>query len=306
MTAQEARTTGRDGAPRVMDRARPESYYGRPIIAEPTWTWEIPFYFFFGGMAGAAAPYALLAELRGEDDIVRRAWIVALLGTVVSPALLVSDLGRPTRFYHMLRVFKVTSPMSVGSWVLAASSAAVALGVARAVLGIFPRLGRADVGAALAGPALASYTGVLISDTSVPVWHQARRELPYLFTASGGMSAGAAVVLSGGGGSAPRLALMGAAGELAAMHVMQRRLGPLIGEPYHTGLAGRFARAAKLLTGGGALAMLARRHRPGAVLMLAGAICTRWAVYRAGFQSARDPKYVVAAQREAPEILTER
>jgi Polysulphide reductase, NrfD len=306
VSTQRTRTSGRDGAPRVMDRARPESYYGRPIIAEPTWTWEIPFYFFFGGMAGAAAPYALLAELRGEDDVARRAWLVALLGIAASPGLLISDLGRPERFHHMLRVFKVTSPMSVGSWILSATGGTVALGAARSLLGRFPRLGRVDAAAAVLGPALASYTAVLVADTSVPVWHRARRELPFVFTAGGAMSAGAAVVLAGGGGSAPRVALLGAAAELTSTEVMERRLGELIGEPYHTGVAGRFARAAKLLTAGGAVAMAARRRRPGAALMLAGALSTRWGVYEAGRQSALDPKYVVASQREAPEVLTER
>jgi hypothetical protein len=120
------------------------------------------------------------------------------------------------------------------------------------------------------------------------------------------MSAGAAVVLAGGGGSAPRVALLGAAAGLTSTEVMERRLGALIGEPYHAGAAGRFARAAKLLTAGGAIALAARRRRPGAVLMLAGALSTRWGVYEAGRQSALDPKYVVASQREALEVLTER
>jgi Polysulphide reductase, NrfD len=309
VSTPQTRSSGRGGGEpptaRVMAKASPDSYYGRAVIAEPTWTWEIPFYFFFGGMTGAAAPYALLAELRGEDERARRAWLVALGGILVSPALLISDLGRPERFHHMLRVFKITSPMSVGSWILSATGGAVALGAARSVLGWFPRLGRASSVAAVLGPALTTYTAVLVADTSVPVWHDARRELPFVFAAGGAMSAGAAVTLAGSpGGSARRLSLLGAAGELVATEVMERRLGSLVGEPYRRGLAGRFTTAAKALTAAGALAMGAarpgrrgRRPRLGAAMMLAGAVCTRWGVYEAGRQSARDPKYVVEPQR---------
>ena len=278
-----------------------ESYYGRPILKEPTWTWEIPCYFFFGGMAGAAAPFALACELRGDDALARRAWLVAMTGAAASPVLLISDLGRPARFHHMLRVFKPTSPMSVGSWVLASSSTAIALAVARNVFGLFPRLGRLAGATAILGPALSTYSAVLISDTAVPVWHEARRELPWVFAAGSAMSAGSAIALAGGGARAQRLALAGAAGELAATTMMERRLGDL-GEPYNQGAAGRFARAGKALTAAGAAVMATAGRRPGraavgAGLMLAGAFATRWSVYKAGFQSAADPKYVIGPQR---------
>jgi hypothetical protein len=279
-------------------------YYGRPVLKEPTWTWEIPCYFFAGGMAGAAAPFALLCELRGDDALARRAWLVALAGAAASPPLLVSDLGRPGRFHHMLRVFKPTSPMNVGSWILAASSTAIAAATARSVLGWFPRLGRIAGATAVLGPALSTYTGVLVADTAIPVWHEARRELPWVFAAGSAMSAGAAVALIGGGAPARRLALAGAAGELAATTAMERRLGEL-GEPYHEGEAGRFGRAGKLATAAGAALLAAgharrgRRARSaaGAALLLAGAFATRWSVYKAGFQSAANPRYVVEPQR---------
>jgi Polysulphide reductase, NrfD len=278
-----------------------DSYYGRPILKAPVWTWEIPVYFFFGGMAGAAAPFALLSELRGDEALARRAWLVALAGVAASPPLLVSDLGRPERFHHMLRVLKPTSPMSVGSWVLGASSTAIAFANARSLFGWFPRLGRAASATAVLGPALATYTAVLVADTAIPVWHEARRELPFVFVSGAAMSAGSAVALLGGGAPARRLALVGAAGELAATAAMERRLGWL-GEPYHEGAAGRAGRAAKALTAVGGLVMAtAGRRRVGAAaggaLMLAGALATRWAVYKAGFQSAADPKYVVEPQR---------
>ncbi len=278
-----------------------DSYYGRPILKAPVWTWEIPAYFFFGGMAGAAAPFALLSELRGDEALARRAWLVALAGVVASPPLLISDLGRPERAHHMLRVLKPTSPMSVGSWILGASSAAIGLATARSLLGWFPRLGRAAGATAVLGPALSTYTAVLVADTAIPAWHEARRELPFVFAAGAATSAGSAVALLGGGAPARRLALAGAAGELAATTTMERRLGDL-GEPYRQGEAGRFARASKALTaaGGAVMAAFGRRRAgaaAGGALMLAGAMATRWSVYRAGFQSAADPKYVVGPQR---------
>jgi hypothetical protein len=278
-----------------------DSYYGRPILKAPVWTWEIPVYFFFGGTAGAAAPFALLSELRGDEVLARRAWLVALAGTTACPPLLIADLGRPGRFHHMLRVLKPTSPMSVGSWILAASSTAIGLASARSLLGWFPRLGRVAGATAVLGPALSTYTAVLVADTAIPAWHEARRELPFVFAAGSAMSAGSAVALAGGGAPARRLALAGAAGELAATTVMEHRLGDL-GEPYHEGEAGRFARTAKALTAAGALVMALRGRRRagtavGGTLMLAGAMATRWSVYKAGFQSAADPKYVVGPQR---------
>jgi Polysulphide reductase, NrfD len=276
-------------------------YYGRPIIKGPVWTWEIPVYFFFGGTAGAAAPFALMSELRGDRALARRAWLVALTSVAASPVLLISDLGRPARFHHMLRVVKPTSPMNIGTWILSASSAAIALATARSVLGWFPRLGRAAGATAVLGPALSTYTAVLVADTAVPAWHEARRELPWIFAAGSAMSAGAAVVLTGGGAPARRLALAGATGELAATTIMERRLG-VLGEPYRQGTAGRFARASKALTAAGA-ALMAGAGRSqagaaaGAALMLGGAMATRWSVYKAGFQSAADPKYVVGPQK---------
>jgi hypothetical protein len=142
---------------------------------------------------------------------------------------------------------------------------------------------------------------VLVADTAVPVWHEARGELPFVFAAGAAMSAGSAVAIAGGGAPARRLAVAGAAGELAATTAMEQRLGEL-GQPYHEDTAGRFARAGKALTATGAAVMAAAGRRragslAGAALMLGGALATRWSVYKAGFQSAADPKYVVGPQK---------
>ena len=163
--------TGRNGSI-TFDRDELDSYYGRPILKEPVWKPEIPFYFFTGGLAGASSVLSLAARVAGNERLARRSLWIGLAAEIVSPALLVADLGRPERFLNMLRVFKVTSPMSVGSWILAGSGAATAAEAACEVLGVFPRLKLvpATASALLGGP-LATYTATLVSDTAIPVWH---------------------------------------------------------------------------------------------------------------------------------------
>jgi hypothetical protein len=295
----------RDGA--VVPRAEPRSYYGRPVIKQPAWTWEVPVYLFAGGMAGVSAPLAFAAERAGNRELARAAWGFALAGLGASPLLLVKDLGRPERLLNMLRVFKVTSPMSMGVWLLTAMGPATAAAAATPLTGR-PVPGRAAAApaAALLGLPLATYTGVLLANTAVPAWHEARRELPFVFGGSAAASAGAAAVLvTGAGAAAParRLAVGGAAGSLAAAALMERRLGPL-GQPYRRGAPGVLARASRASTAAGAMLMALRGARAGAParaaagLLLAGSFLERWAVFRAGFASAADPSHTVGPQRE--------
>src|SRR5690606_3989732 len=82
------------------------SYYGRPVIKPPVWQPEIPVYFFTGGLGGAAAILSLLSRLAGHERHARRLTVLGAGAEVVSPLLLVADLGRPERFLNMLRVFK--------------------------------------------------------------------------------------------------------------------------------------------------------------------------------------------------------
>jgi formate-dependent nitrite reductase membrane component NrfD len=284
----------------------PRSYYGQPVLKQPVWSLEIPWYMFFGGMSGASAGLAYLAELRGNAVLARRAWTVSLAALGVSPPLLVKDLGRPARFLNMLRMLKVTSPMSVGSWVLAGSSAATGAAALSSLSGRLRLLGRvAKPSAAVLGLPLSTYTGTLLAQTSVPVWHEARRLLPGVFAAGAATSAGAAaIVLTPPDAAAParRLALLGAAAELATMQAMEEGLGE-IGEPYRREQAEAYGRASRGLTAAGAvlLAALGRRRpaaaRLAAVSLLAGAACARWSVFKAGFQSARDPRYTIGPQR---------
>jgi hypothetical protein len=288
-------------------RATPESYYGQPVLKEPTWTPEIPFYFYTGGLGGASAGLALLAEARGNKVLARRAWLSAMAGVSVSPALLISDLGKPSRFLHMLRMFKVTSPMSVGSWILAGSGTATAAAVASELTGLYPGLGRAaKIASALLGMPLATYTAGLVANTSVPAWHNARFTLPFVFAGSSAASAGAAAIAltpHTHAGPARRLAVGGALVSVGAALAMEQLLGDL-GEPYKKGLSGKLSRAAGALSLAGSAIIAARGRNSraaaiaGSAVLTAGVITERWAVFRAGFASAGDPKYTVGPQRE--------
>jgi formate-dependent nitrite reductase membrane component NrfD len=284
-----------------------QSYYGRPILKEPVWQREIPYYMFFGGIAGASSLLHLGARVTGNETLARRSLFIGAAADVVGPVLLISDLGRPERFLNMFRVFKVTSPMSLGSWILLFSGGASNTAAVLELLGrLRPVKVAAELVSALTGPPLATYTGTLIADTSIPVWHEARHELPFLFGASASASAGAAATMfvpTHAAGPARRLAIGGVAAELGLMETMQKRLG-LVGEVYKQGDAAKFNRLSKLCTAAGAtlLATAGRRSRAAAIgggaLVLAGELALRWSVFRAGFQSAHDPKYVVVPQRE--------
>jgi formate-dependent nitrite reductase membrane component NrfD len=286
------------------------SYYGRPVIKEPTWTWEVPTYFFTGGLAGASSVLSTTAKLTGNEKLSRTALYIGAVADLVSPALLISDLGRPERFHHMLRVVKVTSPMNVGSWVLLVSGGASNTAALLELLGrLRPVKLLAEAVSTLTGPLLATYTGVLVADTAVPVWHEGRHELPWIFGASAAASAGAASCLfvrPEDAGPARRLAVAGVLAEGALMQLMELRLGK-VGEVYRQGDAGKLSRAAKGLATAGAV-LLARRGKrsraalvAGGALVCAGELCVRWAVYKAGFQSARDPRYTVEPQRQRVE-----
>jgi hypothetical protein len=286
------------------------SYHGQPVLKEPTWTWEIPFYFFTGGMSGASAGLAYLSGLRGNEVLARRAWAISLGAIGVSPVFLISDLGRPARFLNMLRMFKVTSPMSVGSWILSVSGATTTLATVNGWTGWFPRSARlARPTAALFGLPLATYTAALVANTAVPVWHEARRTLPFVFGSGASLSAGAAAaIVTPPAYAAParRLALGAAMAEGVANELMHLRLGEH-GEPYKTGAGSRFSHISRACTVAGAAVMLRRgaTSRPAAIaagaLLCAGALSARWSIYKAGFQSAADPKYVVGPQRQAIE-----
>jgi formate-dependent nitrite reductase membrane component NrfD len=324
----------------MVPRERPTSYYGRPIVKAPVWKPEIPLYFFFGGLAGASANLAAAATFAGRPRLARRAWVGAFVGVTVSPVLLIRDLGRPKRFLYMLRVIKITSPMSLGAWILAANGGAVTLAAGLNLLMPKRRGGLPEIGAALVGAPLATYTAALITNSAIPAWSEARVEMPFVFGASAAASAAGAAMLTVPTDEAEPARALGIAAvviEEVAWRVMLKRLGPLA-VSYEEGEPGRIDKAARALSAAGALALLAggqrgsgakhghrgagdghhRRllgakrgsHRSGGdrtqrvisaaggALLLAGACCKRWAVFKAGFASAEDPDQTINLQRE--------
>src|SRR5581483_4925059 len=157
-------------------------YPPRRILKPAPWTWEIPAYFFVGGLAGASATLGLGAELAGMPRLARRARLAAAVGAAACPPLLISDLGRPERFLNMLRVLRPTSPMNVGTWGLSAFGASAGAAAASDITGLARGPGRlAGAVAGLLGPPLAVYTAVLTATTAIPAWSRARPVLPFLF-----------------------------------------------------------------------------------------------------------------------------
>jgi Polysulphide reductase, NrfD len=301
----------------VVPRARPDSYYGKPIIKEPAWgTRDVGGYLFLGGLAGASAVLAGFAQATGNHRQAQVSKVAAVGAVGLSGVALVADLGRPERFVNMLRVFKPTSPMSVGSWLLSGFGGAAVASAACAVTGRLPRAGAAaTAGAAVLGPGVCTYTAALICDTAVPAWHEGHREMPYLFAGSAASAAGGLGMLAAPGhaGLATRFAALGAVTELTAKRRMMDRLGET-GEPYRTGRPGKLLNVAEVLTVAGAAAALlgggpvlgggapGGRRRVmtaicGASLLTASAL-TRFGIFEAGRVSARDPKYTVRPQRE--------
>jgi DMSO reductase anchor subunit len=302
----------------MVPKATFSSYYGRPVLKPPVWeARDIAGYLFLGGLAGGSSLLAAGADLTGRTELGRVAKAGALGAITLSFATLVHDLGRPARVLNMLRVFKITSPMSIGTWLLSGYGPAAGLAAASAFTGRVPRLGAAaTAGTALAGPVVAAYTAALVSDTAVPAWHEAYREMPFVFTGSAAMAAGGLGLLAAPtaeSGPARNLALAGQVMEMLAFERMTRRLG-MVAEPYHRGRGGAYIRVGQVLGALGATgavlspAVPAGRARrvvaavSGAALMGAS-VATRWGVFHAGMASARDPKYTVVPQRQR---LTER
>lgn len=291
----------------MVPEAEFQSYYGRPVLKPPVWKEPYgPAYLYLGGLSGVSSVMAVMAEFTGHDRLARTARVAAAIGAAAGAGLLVAELGRPARFLNMLRVFKPTSPMSMGSWILAAQGALSGVAASTELTGILPAVGDAAVLATgLTGPLTATYTAVLLADTAVPAWHEAYRELPFLFAGSALASAGAVGMLAtprAQAGPARVVAVMGAVVESVAGVVMERRLG-LVGEPYRLGKAGGRMRAARVLTaGGGLLASIAGRSRTLTALsglaLTAGALCTRFGVLEAGRTSTADPKYTIVPQRQ--------
>lgn len=298
------------GAP--LPVASPQTgYYGQPMLKEPQWTPLIPFYFFVGGATGSLGMIGSLADVIGsEQDLARTARWMALGGITLSSILLIGDLGRPSRFLHMLRVFKPKSTMSMGSWILSAFSTSVSVSSFSDLLAmrfkvcwpirLISATGR--MGCVLFGMPFHNYTGVLIGATAVPVWNHNVRALPRIFGMSGLQSAVGLLELAGHDNSMPlnALALIGASVESwDFLALLQSKDQAQL--PARQGLAGRLLQTAAVLSGplpialrlAALFACKKRKHKQAirkiaAVSGILGSLCMRYGWMSAGKTSSRD------------------
>ena len=190
-----------------MPVASPETgYYGQPLLKEPQWTPLVPLYFFVGGASGSLGVNGSLADLLGaEKELARKARWMAFGGSGISAILLIADLGRPSRFLNMLRVFKPQSPMSMGSWILAGFSTSAAISSLadvlaaayedRAAIAFLRGIGR--IGSVAFGMPFHNYPGVLLAASVIPVWNNRIHSLPREFGMSGLQSAISLLELTG-------------------------------------------------------------------------------------------------------------
>lgn len=321
--------SGRNADLRNTDQLSDDSgYYGQPVIHRSHWGGLIVAYFWFGGIAGGAQALSGIAGLVGAWRIQRLSRYVALTALLPCPPLLILDLGRPERFLNMLRVLKLRSPMSVGTWGLMASSALITAAAAAQAKddGLLPNhwpvtsTGRGRVVDALSIPAgllLASYTGVLLAATAVPLWTRRATLIGPLFASSAMSTAAAAVALASHSGRGShrdeaglarfeQTAALVESGLLFAWMASLGRAGKALEEPPLRGLV-RHGVAGAGIAAPLALNALAhgRRGRGGrtltiaaSVLTLAGGLMLRHAVVHGGNRSADDPGATFAITRK--------
>ncbi|PYY10848.1 MAG: hypothetical protein DMG61_20710 [Acidobacteria bacterium] len=304
--------------------ASPEAgYYEIPMLKEPQWSWEIPVYFFVGGAAGAAAVVAQFAQMTGaKSEIVSDARTIAALGSILTPALLVSDLGVPSRFLNMLRVFKLQSPMSVGVYIVSAFGPATILAKAAnylqknrsdGILKVFETT--SGLFSALFGLGMATYTGVLIGSTAIPVWNENIDSLPIHFALSG-LGAGVSALQLMGHEDSRSLNVLGIAsslGETMEGVKLESTFKPA-NEPLKQGASGVITRLGGVLSGplpltlrvASAFADEKRSRqlvRAASVATIAGSFFTRLGWIRAGHVSAKDYRLPLQIESERhPEL----
>jgi hypothetical protein len=290
---------------------RKPGYYGEPVVKPPVWTWEIPIYFFIGGLGGMSAVIALGAAVFQHADVARAAMWVAGVGVVLSPLLLIMDLGRPHLFINMLRVFKPQSAMSMGVWILTGfggcvvpaliafelHSAHVSSGVLDDVLRIAAAL--LIFGSAIFGTLLATYTGVLIGASAIPAWFLHRTFLPIHFGTAGLGSAAAVLELLG-----YRIAPLNAIGifaagvECALLIWLSLNKHGAADRAIHEHSSGWLIRIGELLNGPLALVLRLMGFIPlAAISFLVGALISRFGWIAVGKVSGRDPEAVFAAEK---------
>ncbi len=290
---------------------RKPGYYGQPVVRPPVWTWEIPIYFFVGGLGGMSAVIALGALLFHHLDVTRTAICVAGIASVLSTILLILDLGRPHLFLHMLRVFKPQSAMSMGAWILTAFGMCVVPGLIALELQTFHMFaGAIDqilgvaagiliFGSAIFGMLLATYTGVLIGATSIPAWFLHHRLLPVHFGTAGLGSAAALLELLG-----HRIAPLNAIGFFAAAVESLVLIWLSVDKhgtadrAIHEHASGWLIRIGEILNGPVALVLRLVGLIPlAAISFLLGALVSRFGWIAVGRVSGCDPEAVFASQK---------
>jgi formate-dependent nitrite reductase membrane component NrfD len=303
---------------RVPEIAGPDTtYYDRPLLKASVWSVDIPIYYFLGGTAGAAMTLGAALQLvspRSGHPLRRLSNIchwTGIIGSTVGSVFLIHDLGRPLRFLYMMRVFRPTSPMNMGVWILSgAAPTAIMTGMLvnrRGWLGTLREVTGYLSG--MFGAALAGYTGVLVANTAVPLWQPARRWVPVMFMASSAASAASVIdILSNDPRTRALTRTFGTAGrvvEVAAAKKVEHEASriPKVGEPLRRGGAAVLWKTASALTAASLLASLwpgrSRKLSVAAgVLGLAGSFCLRFAVHYASSVSARDPRAVFHQQRD--------
>jgi formate-dependent nitrite reductase membrane component NrfD len=290
-----------------------------PMMKAPVWTWEVPLYFWFGGMAAGASFVALACDVAGDDRSARVARKVAVAALMPSPPLLIADLGRSERFHHMLRIFKPRSPMSMGSWCLSLFGALGAGAVGADLLGREREAKALGAANAVVGGYLGSYTGVLLAATAVPVWSRSKWLLGPIFVSTATLTGAATVRLTlsalGQDQDHPsqRALLLTESGAMAAELVLSEinhhHLGRLA-NVLEEGAGARWFAGAKWLARLGLGLRVARRRggdraaRAGAwldhgasVAFMGAALCFRYAWVRAGRSSAHDDEAVALNHR---------
>jgi hypothetical protein len=315
------RRGGGDGSREMpmVPEAEFSSYYGRPVVKPAPWGHEVAAYLFLGGVAGGSGLLAAGAQLTGRATLRRNTRLTALVAVMLGAVALVKDLGRPERFVNMMRTIKLTSPMSLGSWILSSFSAGIGVAAAseidrmtgeRLPLGPLRRVLRAVEGpagleAAAFAPPLAVYTAVLLADTATPTWNAAHEDLPFVFVSSASLAAsGLAMVTTpvSEAGPARRLAVLGVLGDLVATKLMERRMDPVAAEPFDHGDPGQMLRwSERLVIAGGLGTLLGGRNRAVAVVsglaLATASALTRFGVFEAGKESTRDPRYTIEPQK---------
>ena len=290
---------------------RRPGYYGEPVVRPPVWTWEIPIYFFVGGLGGMSAVIALAALLCHHFGVARAAMWVAAVAVVLSSLLLILDLGRPHLFVNMLRVFKPQSAMSMGAWILTAFGGCVVPGLigleltaAHAFSGAFNDVLHTATGilifsSAIFGTLLATYTGVLIGATAIPAWFLHRVFLPIHFGTAGLGSAAGVLELLG-----HRIAPLNAIGffaagvETALLIWLAFNKHGAADRAIHEHGSGWLIRIGEILNGPLALVLRLFGIIPlAAISFLLGALISRIGWIAVGKVSGRDPEAVFASQR---------